>query len=453
GRTVKPFEDTIYDLEVGEISEPFRTQFGYHIALLQDKRERTPARLTSHIYVRGSDSTSYAKISDAYSALESGTAWGKAVSQYSEDGASIRNNGRIGWVSYQSNFAMEFVDAIVNLDPEEDYSEPVTTNYGYHIFKVDSVESYATEDDRNKALMEDLKDSPYYEENNQFVLNYLSENFGSELNNTSLQKYEAWLIGQDTTMIKDLSFPTSLADESIYTLGSNTYTTADFHTYLKNRYDQRIARTYAEDWFNNFKDFAADNSIIELTLERYPAFEEQSQNYLNGLVVYNINEDNIWSAATVDSSRLQNMYEDNIQNYQYEERPFYYLLTARHDSTLEKAKSFVLNGGSPDSLRNQILNLGVSSDSTSEYSEPPFDRLMNMDTKSFSENFEYNNRKAVFWLQEILPARTMSFKEAFNRLLSEFQPQREKEWLEELRSTYNVNANMKNLREAYQKDS
>jgi len=41
--------------------------------------------------VRGSDSTSYAKISDAYSALESGTAWGKAVSQYSEDGASIRN--------------------------------------------------------------------------------------------------------------------------------------------------------------------------------------------------------------------------------------------------------------------------------------------------------------------------------------------------------------------------
>jgi hypothetical protein len=76
-----------------------------------------------------------------------------------------------------------------------------------------------------------------------------------------------------------------------------------------------------------------------------------------------------------------------------------------------------------------------------------------MDTKSFSENFEYNNRKAVFWLQEILPARTMSFKEAFNRLLSEFQPQREKEWLEELRSTYNVNANMKNLREAYQKDS
>ena len=31
GRMVKPFEDTVFKLERGQISEPIKTDFGYHI--------------------------------------------------------------------------------------------------------------------------------------------------------------------------------------------------------------------------------------------------------------------------------------------------------------------------------------------------------------------------------------------------------------------------------------
>lgn len=39
GKMVKPFEDAVYALEVGEISEPVQTDFGWHVIFVEDRRE------------------------------------------------------------------------------------------------------------------------------------------------------------------------------------------------------------------------------------------------------------------------------------------------------------------------------------------------------------------------------------------------------------------------------
>ena len=39
GMMVKPFEDAAFSLEVGEISKPVKTQFGWHLIQLTDKKE------------------------------------------------------------------------------------------------------------------------------------------------------------------------------------------------------------------------------------------------------------------------------------------------------------------------------------------------------------------------------------------------------------------------------
>lgn len=38
GMMVKPFEDAAFSLEVGEISDPIQTQFGWHLIKLIDKK-------------------------------------------------------------------------------------------------------------------------------------------------------------------------------------------------------------------------------------------------------------------------------------------------------------------------------------------------------------------------------------------------------------------------------
>lgn len=38
GMMVKPFEDAAFELEVGEISKPVQTQFGWHLIVVTDKK-------------------------------------------------------------------------------------------------------------------------------------------------------------------------------------------------------------------------------------------------------------------------------------------------------------------------------------------------------------------------------------------------------------------------------
>ena len=38
GQMVKPFEDAVFSLEIGKVSKPVQTQFGWHLILLTDKQ-------------------------------------------------------------------------------------------------------------------------------------------------------------------------------------------------------------------------------------------------------------------------------------------------------------------------------------------------------------------------------------------------------------------------------
>ena len=47
GIMTTPFEEAAFSLDVGEISEPIQTQFGWHIILVTDREEDRPLTLTT----------------------------------------------------------------------------------------------------------------------------------------------------------------------------------------------------------------------------------------------------------------------------------------------------------------------------------------------------------------------------------------------------------------------
>ncbi|GAB5408850.1 MAG: peptidylprolyl isomerase [Balneolaceae bacterium] len=451
GTTVKPFEDVLYSLEVGEISMPFRTQFGYHIVLLEDTRDRVASRQISHIFAQRGQET--VRLDSAYYELERGNDWNEVVKKYSQDTQSASSGGRIGWVNYGSRYNPDFIDSVMSFNTPLNYSKPFRSSYGAHIIKIDSVQSFDSPEAYDEYIMKQLEETRTFRKSNSFVVNWLKDNFRSVEYEYTLNEFTNLLKSLDSTSVSDVQLSTDFASKVIYSFDTLTYTVQDFLDYLVSSGKGPFSSNFVPSWYTNFQEYVVDDNLTSLTIKEHPEFIAQTENYKSGLVVYQINEDYVWSAATVDTTKLKDLYTQNPIDYSYDQRFFYHLITSSRDTSIQKAIDFVLKGNSPDSIRANGIPVGVVSDSTGSFQGEPFDKLEAMETNSFSEIFEYNTRKAIFYLNEILPARKMSFNEAFNKLLADYQPTREEIWLSDLRETYNISLYPENLIKAYQDEN
>jgi peptidyl-prolyl cis-trans isomerase SurA len=437
GVTVGPFEDALYALEEGELSMPVRTQFGYHIIHLEERRERTPARNISHIFI--SRRGDIEKMQDLYEQLEQGTPWMNLVVEFSEDRASVSNEGNIGWVSYSSRYDQAFIDSVMNLDPSLPYSRPIESTYGVHIFRVDSVQTFKNEAAKDEFLTQELDKSSNFERSNEFVLNWLSEQYKLRVNTKLITNLTNSFTSADSLPVTQvLDVADGLSSDTLFAFQGGTATAADFYDYLMETHSNKALNQVQSSWFSDYQEYFLDSELANFTLNVFPEFSEQTDSYHRGLVVYQINEDSVWSSVTIDSTLLMDRYLNNNTDYQFDTRYYYHLVSARYDSTLKKAEEFIVQGGHPDSLRANDFPVAVMSDSTGIFQGEPFTRLAEMEVGNISEYFTYNNRKAFFVLNDVLPARKMTFDEAFNRLLSDYQPIREENWLQRLRNKYQI---------------
>jgi peptidyl-prolyl cis-trans isomerase SurA len=116
---VPKFATAASDLRIGEVSPLVRTQFGYHV--IQVTERRTSAleladRLAAQVQ---QDPDSFADVAEAES----------------EDVSSARDGGELGWViHYQNDAARD--EAIFGLTEPGEVSDPVVTGSGIYIYKL-----------------------------------------------------------------------------------------------------------------------------------------------------------------------------------------------------------------------------------------------------------------------------------------------------------------------------
>ena len=142
-----PFEEMAYNTRKDEVSNPFRTKYGYHILQVTDSRPARGTIRVAHIMVGTPQGTSEAeivsaekKINEIYEKLKESNYdeyWEKMVSKYSDDPSSSKKAGELPVFGSGSAQRMvpTFEDAAFALKEDGEISAPVRTDFGFHILK------------------------------------------------------------------------------------------------------------------------------------------------------------------------------------------------------------------------------------------------------------------------------------------------------------------------------
>jgi len=137
------FVEIIRSLKVGQVSQEFQTNNGFHIIKLNDRKgvefktiliNQTKVR---HILIKQNEITSEdsvkKKLNNIRNKILEGLPFSEAAKKFSEDGSAI-NGGELGWISDGDTvpkFQMKVQELKIN-----EVSIPIKTNLGWHIIEV-----------------------------------------------------------------------------------------------------------------------------------------------------------------------------------------------------------------------------------------------------------------------------------------------------------------------------
>ncbi|MEO0403576.1 MAG: peptidylprolyl isomerase, partial [Bacteroidota bacterium] len=122
---VYPFEEAAFNTPVGEISQPLRTRYGFHILKVDDRRSARGEVLAAHIMIRFNDKKpeskveAQAKINEIFGLLEAGADFAELAKKHSEDSSTAKRGGTNATVA---------ICPYIELSPPDDEREYLPTD-------------------------------------------------------------------------------------------------------------------------------------------------------------------------------------------------------------------------------------------------------------------------------------------------------------------------------------
>lgn len=438
GTTIEPFENELYKLEPGEISLPVRSQFGYHLILLQEKRPRTPQRYIKHIFVRKKeDGNGRQKINRAYQALKADSSWSDVLKNYTEDPSTQNRDGALGWVGYGARFPAKLIEFAMQTSTDSEYSEPYEASYGYHIIRVDSVRSFKNEEQKEEFIVNRLENLGRLNPDQKDVYNRIAEESNLTINRENFS--ELLRSGADST-----GSSSSQSENSLIEFNNKTYTWSDFKFWLDNEAsDEEVMQS--GNIIESYRNYLIQQKLVDYTKTEFPEFAEQVDHFLKGLMVFKVNEENIWNPEKVDRARLKAFYESNQQNYKKGKTYHYTEISALSDSIMQDIYRDLSNGFTIDHISERFNEVSVHQDSTHYPQNPAYSILETLMPGEFSEPTTVSDRVFIYILNDVNDERTLSFNEAFDRVFTNYQPIREENYMNHLKGDYNLQLYPENL--------
>ena len=193
-RYVYPFEDAVYNTPVGEVTEVFRSPFGFHIALVEEERpyEEVHAAHIMKMMPRGAEESALdvkKTIDSLYQAVLAGADFAEMAIANSDDKGSAVKGGDLGWFS-RGMMVQPFENITFDMEPGQ-MSEPFPTRYGWHFVKLYDKRGIQPFDSVRRHLnIQVRRDVRYAEAEKSFIRKTRAEyNLPAEMSDADVKAY------------------------------------------------------------------------------------------------------------------------------------------------------------------------------------------------------------------------------------------------------------------------
>ena len=446
---VYPFETGAYNLQVGEVSNPVRSDFGYHIIKLTDKIPAQGSIEAAHLFLQmpenatAADSTAIKEEAwNLYGRIQQGEQFEDLVKEFSDDKGSASRGGILPKFNV-NRMVPEFIQAIGQMSDSGDISEPVLTSYGWHIIKLISKSGLQPFDEVKDEMEKRLEKDRRAQKSHEVIIHDIKKEYGYKEYPKNMEKIYDLM---DSTIFKGEWSAPADADLSkpVMSLGDTKYSQQMFAEYIMSKQNIGQQENYKEFVNKKFKEFseekckAYEDSKLE---EKYPEFKAIVKEYRDGILLFELTNDKIWSYAGKDTVGLQNYYNEHQKDFMWDTRLDASLVTVLDTNYLPQAKSLAEAGKTDDEILATINgdSLDVVRIERKKYQKEENKIIDQVKwKKGVSENMKDKGRTVFVIVHGKVSPEAKTFDEARGLITAGYQEYLEKKWIEELRNKYTI---------------
>ncbi|MAV66060.1 MAG: peptidylprolyl isomerase [Flavobacteriaceae bacterium] len=317
-KMIYEFENIAYNTEVGEVSKPFKTKFGFHILKVTDKRESMGEISVSHIMIYKKNTNAKEKIIKILDSINKGSSFESMAKLYSQDKRSAARGGVLNKFSSGQINSIPFENAAFSLKNIGEISNPIETKFGWHIIKLLSKNEIKSFDELKPSILSKIRRGARNEYISNSFNQFLDDKYNLSMENIDY-KFIITLLNDSITKNKwKINYNDFKFQEPLFVINQKTIFKKDFLQFVEKNQSFISSKDFEQVANNLFSRFYRD-----ILLEEYKKdLERENSEYNNilteyreGLLMFNIMQEKVWSIGEKDSIVLREYYIKNIDKY------------------------------------------------------------------------------------------------------------------------------------------